>query len=182
MKFRSFIDRPLVIPHPECREEVPVYREFTDKNGATYLKLMEYENVHEKIQEASRAALTVKEFMGKYGLKQEDLPTAQVLEVIDDYSKAPTSYTDLMNILVQAQNDFSLLSAEQKAMFHNNVNEFLASAENGTIYDKLNLKQTVVEQKVNDVLAQPQAQPQSQPQTQVDTTITHNITEGVKYE
>lgn len=186
MRFYTSMNPPPIIPHPTCSEESDVYKEFIDKNGKHEYKFVEKQNFHEKIQEASKSALSVKEFMDKYGLTVKDLPEAQLVDIIDDYTEIPTSYSEAANAIATAHNEFSLLSPAQKAMFNNNVNEFLASAVNGTIYDKLNLKQSVVEQKVNVALQRPENVSDSQNLSsnvqKVDTTKVHNISEGVKYE
>lgn len=182
MRFYTAMNPPPITPHPHCSEEVDIYKEVVDKNGRPYPKKMETENFHSKIQEAAKSSLTVKEFLIKYGLEYQDLPDAQVSQIIEDYTQVPTSYTETVNLLSKAQNDFSMLSPAQKQMFNNNVHEFLASAQNGTILDKLNLKKVVPEEKVQVALEKPsqgQILPSSQ---QVETTQVHNITEGVKYE
>ena len=176
MRFYTAMNPPPIVPHPACKETYDHYDEFSDKNGKVSFKLVESINFHEKIQEASKASLTVKEYMSKYGLKMQDLPQAQIQDIIDDYTEMPQTYSEAANAIAKAKNAFSLLSPDQKAMFNNNPLEFLASAQNGTADDKLNLKQPVVEQKVNTVLQKPDSVP-------VDATNKSSIiSEGVKYE
>lgn len=152
MQYYSESRRPERIYQPKCNRIEPIYQETIDKKtGKEILKKVDEVNVYEKIQAASEGS-TLHELIQRYKINiDESLVEAKKLldTEIKDYTKAPSSLMEAMEIINTSKSTFEGLSKDLKLKFNNSFSEFLAAANNGTLEATLkSLKKQPIEQTI----------------------------------
>ena len=117
--------------HRECSKTAPIYEEtINTKTLQKELKKVGETNVYEKIQE-SRDSTDIQKIIERYQINVDE--KLDISDEILDYTNNPTSLIEAHQMIINAENIWDKEPNVIKEKFGNNFEQYLASANNGTL-------------------------------------------------
>lgn len=157
VKFYSSYNEPETIGSPTGTGFENVYKLKIVDGQEVLFKEEEQRNLQEEI-DASKDSCDIAKIIEKYVISGDESLINQVPTQFGDFTKTPKSLIEAQNQLMEAQQSFDSLSVDVKALFNNNVYQFIsddkAMDKINDFYSKkmVNGRVDVPVQKVGDVV------------------------------
>lgn len=126
--------RPKTIPWPVGDGTAPIFEEVIE-NGVRILRETGRDPLNEFVQ-ASLADTLVYNILAKYQ-RGDEMALHKTIGQYMDVVGMPTNLAEAQQALIDIENKFNMLTADVKAVFNNNVNEFIDAVSHGKLDEKL---------------------------------------------
>lgn len=133
---------------PSGQKEVDDYGYIAEK-GRTFFKKVGKTNIFEKIQ-SFKDTNSLAVMIQRYQAGDTSVLTTKT-EMYGDFTRMPTTLTDIQNNLLQAKNIFKELPVEIRKHYNNNIDEFTTGLFSGEFEKYLEDYKNEVNKKANKV-------------------------------
>lgn len=134
VKFYSSYNEPETIGSPTGTGFENVYKLKIVDGQEVLFKEKEQRNLQEEI-DASKDSCDIAKIIEKYVISGDESLINQVPTQFGDFTKTPKSLIEAQNQLMEARQSFDSLSVDVKALFNNNVYQFISDDK---ALDKIN--------------------------------------------
>ena len=141
-KVYSRFDVPKTIQVGNFPKEIDVYSEEIDKDGKHILKKIGKHNFYKEIQEHKDETM-VYNLLDRFQHGDVNALSKAKNTMYGDFTQAPKTIQEAQNQIIKAKNEFEKLPLNVRKEFNHNANEFLASAQQGDLMERIKKAQGI---------------------------------------